>query len=181
MRVCKHLNRKRSNPGVDNYVGVYLNPYDDYGFGNDSTAYATVNGTLPADVSYQLGSPGVPDVSGFSAFGNFATNTLDGINTVGVSAPPPNVCCDVAMAELYNFTLDSGDTATVTFTLSSDRPSDPNIQVADPNGDTSVYLTETSSITKTGTTVTPEPSSILLLASGATIAWAKRRVLRRKA
>jgi hypothetical protein len=91
------------------------------------------------------------------------------------------------MAELFNFNLDSGDTATVTFTLSQDDPgsgfyiqvTDPN--GGDPNGGSSVYLTEAASITPTGTTVTPEPASILLLASGAAIAWAKRRMLRRKA
>jgi len=165
-----------TNPGA-NYVGIYLNPYDDYGFGDNSTAFASVNGPLPAGVSYQLGWPGVVDATGFSVFDHFAANTLDGSNTVGVPAPPLNVCCEVAMAELFNFMLNPGDIATVNFTLSQNLPIGPYIQVSDPNGDTSVYLTETSSIT--GSTV-PEPASILLLISGAGIAWAKRRMLRRK-
>ena len=72
------------NSGGPNFVGVYLYPYYNSPFGDLSSASASAVGTAPSGLTYQMGWPGVDPV-----FDNFASNSLDGSNTVGTSAAPP--------------------------------------------------------------------------------------------
>jgi hypothetical protein len=105
---------------------------------------------------------------------NFAGNTLDGSNTVGTYSAPPNACCSVALAEILGFTVGAGTQEVVTFTTSTTQPTGGfYLQVTDNDSNNSLYLTETA--TNNSTSSTPEPGSMLLMASGLGVLLAKGR------
>jgi hypothetical protein len=161
-----------SNTG-SKYVGVYLNPFYDSGFGDLSTSYGSVVGTAPLGVTYQLDWPVTTAQTG-TIWPNFAGNTLDGSNTVGTYSDPPNACCSVALAEILGFTVGAGTQEVVTFTTSTTQPTGGfYLQVTDNDSGSALYLTETA--TNNSTSATPEPGSMLLMASGLGMLLAKGR------
>jgi hypothetical protein len=151
-----------STAGTHN-VGVYLYPFYNGGFGDTSGAFGSVNGSVPLDITYQLGWPGVPDGGGFTVFDYFAANSLNGSNTVGTYVAPPTACCSVVLAEIFSFTNKTGN---VTFTTSTTAPTGGfYLQVTDHDSTNSYYLTQTSALTPISSSV-PEPGTLLLLGIG---------------
>jgi len=151
-----------SRPG-SNYVGVYLNPYFDSGYGDTSGAWGSTHGSAPAGLSYQFGWPGGESPT---VFDNFAANALNGLNTVPAYVAPPNACCSVALAEILGFNVAPGSHETITFTTYTQLPAGFDgfyLQVTDHDSGNSIYLTEQAS---SSSAVTPEPGSMLLMASG---------------
>jgi hypothetical protein len=159
--------------------GVYFYNFYDPGDGIDhSTAYASVNGALPAGVSYQMDWPGILNPNAPpTVFDNFAANTLPNTNGVPAASAPPTACCSVAMALIQSFTLNAGETGVLLFSVTSSTPS-PGLfylQETDSESGASLYVTQDLRII---TGEVPEPASIWLLATvcaGALYAVRKRK------
>jgi len=159
-----------NTPGT-HYAGVYMYDYYDSGAGDPVHARGFAGGgPVPAGISYQVGAPGG------STWSNFAGNTLDDTNTVShFSTTPP--CCSVALAEIFQFTLNPGDSETVTYTVSGPFLPDPfHLSVTDFGTGGTLELDESSVFTPGGGGGTaPEPGTMLLLISGAGMFWAGRK------
>jgi PEP-CTERM motif len=140
--------------------------------------FGVANGVLPAGFSWQLGDPNDISVNPTDIWAQAAAGNLLNRNDVGTPIPPPNICCDVAMAEGASFNLNSNQTAVLTFTTSQTKPGSgfylsqfdvPGLTDSPANltpGD-AVYLQGSLNITTTrGGSDTPEPGTIALLLSG---------------
>lgn len=119
-----------ADPGFVAFYADYDIDYGTYGSFADS---ATVVGSLPTGVSFELADPNNGNLfSDFSALSS-PSDSLANTNTVGTPAAgvPPNECCDVAWA------LDVASGAgTVTFA------------VTDYNPGTSFYIQQTNQYTQ---------------------------------
>jgi hypothetical protein len=161
------------NTAGPHYAGVYFSHYFDGGFGDVTDAYGAVAGSAPSGVTYQLGWPGEGSPT---VFDNFAANALDGSNTVGAYSPPPNACCDVAIAEIREFTLNSGDKATLTYTVSPSTASPFYLQVTDHDSGNSIYLSQSYVYIPAGGGPTiPEPGTFMLTGAGIVLGLVVRR------
>lgn len=150
------------------YVALYADydvSYATWGSFDDS---ASVHGTLPSGVSYQLGDPNVdPMFSNFSGFNS--GSALPNTNTVATPAGPdpgPN-CCDVSTSLGLS---GLNGTGTVTFTVSNSAPvGDGVFYLQQTNQDTgnSIYISVASSVEGSGA---PEPSTFGMGLIGAGIA-----------
>ncbi len=116
----------------------------------------TVHGAPPSGVSFELADP-----SG-NIFGDFASNALTNVNSIGISSPPPDVCCDVSWALGVNgINVPAGSQATVTFTVGTTKPSSGfYLQQTNILDGESIYFTESVSA------VVPEPKTLALLGVG---------------
>lgn len=160
-------------PG-QHYAGVYFSHFFDAGFMNVTDAYAAAIGAAPAGLTYQLGWPGMGSPT---VFDNFAGNALDMSNTVGGYSPPPNACCDVAMALIYSFSLDPGLLADIPFSAGTVPPEGIfYLQETDHDSGNSVYLSQ-SFQTENGGEI-PEPGCWQLIIAGAALLLAARGRLR---
>jgi hypothetical protein len=150
--------------------------------------YGVATGALPAGFSWQLGDPNDISVNPTDIWEQASFGNLLNRNDVGTPAPPPNICCDVAMAEGITVNLASNQTAVLTFTTSQTRPDTafylsqfdvPGLTDNPPDltrGD-AVYLHASLDVTTTrGGSDTPEPGTIVLLLSGlGVVAFARGR------
>jgi len=123
--------------------------------------YGSVTGAPGAGLSWEIDEPGY--VFG-NIYTNFASSTLDGTNGVPQATPD-----DVSMALGWDFILQVGETATISFALGTTAPggfflqqTDPDAVFADPGN---VYFGSALRISGGGGQV-PEPATLLLLGSG---------------
>jgi len=158
------------NPGVTGYASFYADydlDYSTYGSFDDSAK--TVN-TLPTGWGFEAGDPNSSNI-----FSDFSSNALTNTNSVGSPSGPPNECCDVSFA-LSVGGLNVGASADdLTFTVSkSAPPSGFYIQQTNTDLGDSIYLSANLTPVNSGPpTLTPEPSTLILVALGglSTLVW----------
>jgi len=126
--------------------------------------YGSVTGAPGAGLSWEIDEPGY--VFG-NIYTNFANSTLDNNNAVPQASPD-----DVSMALGWDFILQVGETATISFALGTTAPggfflqqTDPDAVFADPGN---VYFGTALRISG-GEVPVPEPSMLLVVGSG--FAW----------
>jgi hypothetical protein len=115
----------------------------------------SANGIPGAGLSWEIDEPGFTfgDI-----YDNFKTAALD--NSVGTADPE-----DVSMALGWNFLLGAGQTANVTFRLTTTRPAGGfYLRQSDPGSQADIYFASGLDIRGGGTI--PEPSMLLLLGVG---------------
>lgn len=159
-------------------AGVYFFNFYDNGFGDTTDSYASVSGAQPAGLTFEMGIPGFGSPT---VFDDFSANALGNTySSVGTYAPPPSACCDVAMAEIYSFTLSAGYTAAVTFTVSGPTvtgapPSGFYLEEIDHDTGSMIFLTQSYQEKPVGGPTIPEPGTILLTAGGVCMLWFARK------
>jgi hypothetical protein len=129
-------------------------PFDD--------RYGSVSGTPAATQSWEIGS-----VS--SVWSDFSANTLNGANGVPAGTANPYTTDytgdDIATVLGYNFTLQSYQTATVTFTTSTTAPAGFYLEDTSSTTGETVYLTSNIDIEGTApVSGVPEPATLTFLA-----------------
>jgi hypothetical protein len=158
------------SPGFTGYASFYADydlDYASYGSFDDSAK--TVN-TLPTGWGFEAGDPNSSNI-----FSDFSSNALTNTNSVGSPSGPPNECCDVSFA-LSVGGLNVGASADdLTFTVSkSAPPSGFYIQQTNTDLGDSIYLSANLTPVNSGPpTLTPEPSTLILVALGglSTLVW----------
>lgn len=128
--------------------------------------------TPAAEQSWEIDEPGF-------AFGdiydNVLDNTLDNFNNVA-----PGLEDDVSLAMGWNFSISSGQTATITLDLSRTEPASGfYLKHADPESPDEFFFSSSLNITGGTPPVIPEPATMALLGLGALVTLGVRR--RRKA
>lgn len=110
------------------------------------------------------------DEPGFTGLGdiyeNFLAGTLDNGNGVPDGTPD-----DVSMAMMWDFTLNAGETARVTYNIfemvaGAPLPAGFYLSQTDPDSDATIIFTSDFSVRGGGGQVVPEPSTIALLGAG---------------
>lgn len=148
-----------SGPGTHSgllYVDHELSEADN-GFENE---LGSTSGSPASGQSWETDEPGFSSQPG-DIFDNFLAGTLDG--AVGKSSPD-----DVAMALGWEFILQPGELARLTFLLSTDRPSGGfYLRQHDPDSGDDVYFTSSLSIRPTG--VPDSDAGVPLMALGAIV------------
>lgn len=139
-----------------------------------------------AGLSYQIDVPGYDDAGDPNpdAAGSIGPNTQAGTldNTNHVPGPCPGPDCDfTSMALGFSFTLGANEEEILTFRVSSSAPAGAYIEQTNPtDGDNggpplNIFFTGTAVTEPTVASPVPEPGSILLLATMASILmWAFR-------
>jgi hypothetical protein len=148
------------------YIGVYMDYDVDFATFLSFDDYGTVNGLLPAGVSFEMDDPN----SG-SLFGDFASGTLTNMDHVDQTTCAANAPanCDVAWAlaqSLFvNPALYSG--GAITFKVSDTAPNS-GFYLRQTNADTgnSIYLSESLELVPITVGAVPEPGSWILLVTG---------------
>ena len=167
-------------------VGVYLDLFIDEGVFNQFNEQGDIMGALPAGMSYQLDDPSTPMnpadpldpiLNPARLWTNFKNNALDNTNHVPFASDPPTACCDVALGLIFNFNLNAGDTAKVSFLVSGNAPTGFALTQWDKDDNSTIYISGSKVIG--GGPIIPEPStwSLMLLAGGVLLTG---RVMRRK-
>lgn len=116
-------------------------------------------GTPGTGQSWEIDEPGIffGDI-----YDNFWAGTLDNTNAVPPSSPE-----DVSLALGWGFTLLTDQTATIRLTVSDLAPAGGFYLVhTDPDSNTSFYMYGSLDINGDSNPIVPEPSTILLFASG---------------
>ncbi len=150
-------------PGNGQAVLAYMDYDLNYAAAGSFTDYGTVLGTAPAGYSYELNDP-----NSSSIFSDFAANALTNMNAVGTPLSvgvPGGPCCDVAWAlGIGGINVPSGQSATVTFRVSTTDPGGFRLQQVNQYNMETIYLSATVNIG--GTTQIPEPGYAGLLGVG---------------
>lgn len=121
--------------------------------------YGAAVGAMAAGQSWEIDEPGF--VFG-DIYNNFTGSNLD--NSNGVPSSDPD---DVSMAMGWDFILNSGQTAWITLTLSDTAPSTGfYLAQFDPDSQAAIYFSGKLNITDDH--ITPEPATMLLMATGLT-------------
>ncbi len=130
-----------------------------------------VTGTAAAGQSWEVDDPWYGDIR----YWNIEDNTLDNTNSV---AAPGN---DVSWAMGWDFTLDAGETASITLSLTDTAPvSGFYLSQLDPDSQESIYFAGNLSITGGGGPApVPEPATMLLFGTGLAGLWGERRKTRK--
>jgi len=128
--------------------------------------------TPAAGQSWEIDEPGY---SFGDIYFNVLDNTLDNSNGV-----PPGLEDDVSLAMGWNFSISSGQTATITLDLSRTEPTSGfYLKHSDPESPDQFFFSSTLDISGGGPPVIPEPATMALLGLGALVTLGARR--RRKA
>lgn len=144
--------------GAQQYVALFLDHEISQGQNTFFNEFGTTTGAPAAGQSWEIDEPGF---SFGDIFTNFFTGALD--NTNGVPSGTPD---DVSMAMAWNFYLATTQTATIQFFVSDIAPTSGfYLAQTDPDSGASIYLGSTLDIKDSGTQV-PEPSTLMLLATG---------------
>jgi hypothetical protein len=134
--------------------------------------YGEAFNTPAAGQSWEIDEPGY--IFG-DIYDNFLANTLDNSNNV-----PPGLNDDVSLAMGWNFSISSGQTATITLDLGRTEPASGfYLKHADPDSPDEFFFSSALDITGGGPPVIPEPATMALLGLGALVMLGARR--RRKA
>ena len=125
--------------------------------------YGIANGAPDAGQSWEIDEP---DFVFGDIYANFLAGSLDNSNGVPAAAPE-----DVSMAMMWDFTLNAGETARVTyniFEMTADTllPAGFYLSQTDPINDATIIFTSDFSVRGGGGQVVPEPSTIALLGAG---------------
>ena len=148
---------------IDETVNTYFNEY-----GSKVTSPAP-----PTGLSWEIDEPGY---SFGDIFANFEDGTLDGTNDVGAGFED-----DVSMALAWDFSLNAGDKATVTFTLTQSQPTSGfYLAHRDPDSIESIYFYSNLNIQRATPGIVPLPPAFALAIPGLGLAFAARLRRRRK-
>lgn len=131
----------------------------------------SVHGVAPAGVSWEIDEPG------FSANpGDIYDHTLLGLldNSVGKSDPD-----DVSMAIGWNFTLQPGETGSLSFFLGTEQPSGFHLRHLDPDSGESVFFSAALRIVPPLNSVPDDGGGTSLVAIAALALFARWRQARR--
>jgi len=145
---------------IDELINTYYNEYGSTG------------GSPLAGQSWEIDEPGY-------SFGNIYVNVLAGSldNSNGVPSTSPD---DVSMAMGWNFSLLSGQTATLSYFLSGTAPlSGFYLAQTDPDSNASIYFTSSINIQGGGPQPVPEPSTLLMLGTALSgIFFFRKRIMK---
>ncbi len=159
--------------GNNQYALAYMDYDLNFAAAGSFTDFGTVLGSAPVGITYELDDPNTSMI-----FGDFAGNML--MNTNNVATPlgvndPNGPCCDVAWAlGVGGIDVPTGQTATVTFVISSTDPGGFRLQQKNQYSGESIYLSESVKIGGGGGGI-PEPASVVLLGAGLAGLLAYRR------
>jgi hypothetical protein len=135
---------------IDETINTYFNEYGD------------TSGAPAAGQSWEIDEPGYAPPFG-NIYGNFSAGSLDNTNSV----PQGGSENDVSMAMGWDFHLNDGELAVISFILSdSDIPSAFYLSQTDPDSDETIYFSSALTIQGGGPAPVPEPSTMLLVGTG---------------
>jgi hypothetical protein len=120
--------------------------------------HGVTSGTPDSIQSWEIDEPGW-------TYGDIYTNLTSGAldNTNGVPATAPD---DVSMAIGWDFSLVAGETAKISYFLTTTAPTGEfYLEQFDPDSQASIFFYSTYAVGGGGTQV-PEPSTLLLLGAG---------------
>ncbi|WP_284614762.1 PKD domain-containing protein [Aquabacterium humicola] len=154
--------------GAGNHtVGLFVDHEIDEAINTFFNERGAMSGSAAAGLSWEIDEPGFlfGDI-----YDHFMTGALDNTNAV-----PAGQEDDVAMALAWNFLLDSDETATIRFIVSSSKPANGLLLAqSDPDSDAALYFWSTLSIQGGGQA--PEPASAALVTLGVlALCWSRRR------
>jgi hypothetical protein len=145
---------------IDEAINTFFNEYGD------------TSGSPSAGQSWEIDEPGY--VFG-DIYNNVLSGSLDNFNGVPLSAPD-----DVSMALGWDFSLNSGESALISFYLLEAIDYAPFYLIhTDPDSQYSIYFASTLEIRGDGQPV-PEPSTLLMVGSGLAIvvSFGRKRFLK---
>ena len=145
------------SPGVHNIAALF----DHDSAINFTNERGAISGTPASGQSWEIGAPYIYDADGNivganAIYGHFAANSL-------TNATSPFGPDDVAMAMNWNFSLNSGQYALLSFNVGTSLPSNAfYLTQTDLNTGESIYFSGTSDIMGGGAPV-PAPTTVVLL------------------
>jgi hypothetical protein len=145
---------------IDEAINTFFNEYGD------------TSGSPSAGQSWEIDEPGY--VFG-DIYNNVLSGSLDNFNGVPLSAPD-----DVSMALGWDFSLNSGESALISFYLLDTIDGAPFYLIhTDPDSQSSIYFASTLEIRGDGQPI-PEPSTLLMVGSGLAIvvSFGRKRFLK---
>lgn len=148
------------------HVGMFADHEIDEVTNTFYNEYGAASGSPAAGQSWEIDEPGW---TYGNIYDNFKAGVLDGTNGVPSSAPD-----DVSMAMAWAFTLDAGQTATISFRYSDIAPTGGFfLSQFDPDSNATIYMSSGLSI-QTGGQV-PEPASFALVGLALLGLWQTQR------
>jgi hypothetical protein len=145
------------------YVSLFVDHEIDTSENGLDNENGSATGTPAVGLSWEIDEPGYFDGD---IWDNFSGSTLDngiGTSVYGDTTFPE----DVSMALGWDFSLDAGETALITFLLAEAAPNGFYLTHFDPDTDGSVFFSSSLNIRGGGPPgVIPEPGTMLLFGTG---------------